>query len=61
MKFQIKELREYCNHLDEMIARYKKQGRDPSRLQDNKAKARETIEQLKQAQNSNSTPLQRLR
>jgi hypothetical protein len=55
--YQVKELRQYINHLDEKIARYKKQGRDPSRLKDNKANARETIEQLKQAQTSNTTPL----
>ena len=54
--FQIRELRQYCNHLDEKIQRYEKTGRDPSRLKDNKASARETIEHLKQAQNSNSLP-----
>jgi Sec-independent protein translocase protein TatA len=55
--FQIKELQQYINHLDEKIRRYEKQNRNPSRLKDNKAKARETIEQLKQAQKSNTTPL----
>lgn len=54
---QIKELRQFINAMDEKIARYKKQGRNPERLLDNKARARKTIEQLKQAENSNSVPL----
>lgn len=43
---QIKELRQFINAMDEKIARYKKQGRNPERLLDNKARARKTIEQL---------------
>lgn len=59
--YQIKELRQYMNHLDEKIQRFEKQGRDSSRLKDNKAKARETIEKLKQTQNNNTKPFHPLR
>jgi len=44
--FQIRELREYINHLDEKIARYEKQGRDPGRLIENKSRALSTIAEL---------------
>ncbi|WP_139240266.1 hypothetical protein [Fodinibius roseus] len=53
---QIEELRQYMGHLDEKIATYRKQGRDPGRLIENKARAANTIAQLKQAQQGNTTP-----
>lgn len=55
-EFQIKELRQYMNHLDEKIDQYRKQGRDPGRLIENKARAANTIAQLKQAQKGNTIP-----
>lgn len=50
---QITELRQFVNHLDEQIVRYKKTGQNTERLQDNKARALATIQKLKQAQNNN--------
>lgn len=55
---QIKELRQYINHVDEQIRMYRKQGRNPERLQDNKARALQTIENLKQVETGNTRPLQ---
>lgn len=56
---QIKELRQFMNHMDEKIRQYRKQGRDPGRLIENKARAAETIEQLKTAKNGDTKPLQK--
>jgi len=53
-EFQIKELREYVNFLDEKIVRYEKQGRNPERLKENKAHAIHTIAELEQYDTINS-------
>ncbi|HKK44499.1 MAG TPA: hypothetical protein VJ964_03195 [Balneolaceae bacterium] len=51
--YQIRELRQYCNHLDEKIAMYEEQGRNPERLKENKARALSTIAELQQYQTIN--------